>query len=146
MGSSRGIPSCGLFPLNVFCDLLWLWIVIGIGIGSTVWVDEWLASGQEDFDCKTADIWDPAHRLHFGGLFLDEFSYIPQASGRHWYRSCCVCEWLLLHGWLTVYLCPNEHSHHKPSIFSAHIHSSDRASNSILLNPLFSPRRCALGD
>lgn len=52
MGSSRETPSCGLFSFDVFCRLLWLWIIIGIGIGSAMWVDGWLAGGQEDFDCK----------------------------------------------------------------------------------------------
>lgn len=98
MGSGRETPSCGLFSLDVFCRLLWLWIIIGVGIGSAVW---WLAGGQEGFDCKTADMWDPAHRLHFGGLFLDESLCIPQISGHHWHRSCCVGEWLSVHEWLT---------------------------------------------
>lgn len=83
MGSIREAPSCGLFSLDIFCRLLWLWIIIGVGIGSAVRVDEWPAGGQEVLDCKTADMRDPAHRLHFGRLFLDDTLCIPQASGRH---------------------------------------------------------------
>lgn len=52
MGSSRGIPFCGLFPLNVFCDLLWLWTVIGIGIGSAVWVDASQSSARSTARCN----------------------------------------------------------------------------------------------